>query len=423
MQAIYTDVAVIGAGHAGLGVSSCLKRDKIDHLVFERGLIGETWISQRWDTFVMNTPNKYNVLPGNPDPGNRIEGFGTAREYVSYLKTHCEKFRLPVKENSIVTSIEKSNGDSYFLISVLENGIQKHYRSNQVVVATGCMNEKRIPAFASKISASIVQLHTCGYRSAASLTEGNVLVVGSAQSGCQIAEDLVDAGRKVFLSTSMVGRFPRRYRGKDIVDWLVKMEFFDLKTEDVKDPSLFTMKVPVVSGIGPLGHTISYQSLAKKGVIILGKAQDADENNVYLAPNAAQHVKYGDEYSQKVKGMVEEFLAQNRIDAPAPEDDPDDVPDPEANCISPITILNLEKMNIKSIIWSTGFNGDFSYLKMDVLGVDGLPKHRQGISDIKGLYFVGLPWLRMRKSANLIGINDDVVFISGAVAGNVKVHG
>jgi putative flavoprotein involved in K+ transport len=368
----------------------------------------------------MNSPNKYNVLFKGADPGNKPDGFGSARDYVSYLRLCCDKFQLPVKEYSQVISIEKENTDRHFNITVLENGSTHKYKSSQVVVATGCMNARKIPSFSENISSRIFQLHTSIYRSSSQLPEGNVLVIGSAQSGCQVAEDLADAGRKVYLSTSRVGRYPRRYRGKDFVDWLVLTGFFDLKTEDVTDPKLLTMTVPVVSGIDPLGHTLSYQLLSKKGVTILGRMENADQENVFLAPDAAEHVKFGDEFSQQIKNMVDEYISGNQIDAPVPDPDPADDPDTEATCASGITSLNFNEHNITSVIWTTGFNGDFSYLKMDVPGNDGLPRHKQGLSAIEGLYYIGLPWLRTRKSSNLIGINDDAIFIADTVAAKVK---
>ena len=199
------------------------------------------------------------------------------------------------------------------------------------------------------------------------------------------------------------------------------MNFFDVKTETVTDPKVLAMKVPLLSGIGKQGHTLSYQLLAKKGVTILGKMENADAQNVFFDSNASNHVKFGDGFSQKAKGMVDEFILKNNLSAPAPEEDSADMPDNDASCASSITSLNLKEQNIKTIIWTTGFNGDFSYLKLPVFDNDGNPQHKNGLSDFKGLYYLGFPWLRMRKSGMIFGINDDATFIADAVINNVSV--
>lgn len=406
------DVAVIGAGHAGLGISACLKQHALNHIVFERGRVGETWRTQRWNSFVMNTANKTNLLPGQTYSGNAPDAFCTAREFAASLAEYAAENRLPVLENTKVISVEKPEGDRFFSITVSENGTEKKYLSKQVVVASGCQNEKKIPDFAQNISSGILQLHTGEYRHAQQLPEGAALVVGSAQSGTQIAEDLILAGKKVYLATSMVARVPRRYRGKDIVDWLLMLGFFDLKTEDVTDPKVFAAKVPLLSGVGELGHTLSLQSLAKMGVTILGKMTDADPHNAFLSPGAQEHVKFGDGFSQKAKAMVDEFIEKKQITAPSPEVEIADMPDLTASCASSATSLNFKEHNITSIIWTTGFNGDFSYLKFPVFDSNGSPVHKNGLSEIKGLYFLGLPWLRKRGSGMVLGINDDAPFIT-----------
>jgi putative flavoprotein involved in K+ transport len=409
------DVAVIGAGHAGLAISYHLKQNGLEHLVFERDRIGETWRSQRWDTFKLNSQNKHNVLPGYMYTGNDPDGFCTAQELVSILETYAAAFQLPVQEHTQVISVEKPEGAEYFTITVSENGTTKEYQSRQVVITSGCQNAQKVPSIAANVSPDIMQLHAMEYRSASQLPEGAVLVAGSAQSGCQIVEDLNDAGRKVYLSTSMVARFPRRYRGKDIIDWLLDMNFFTLMTEDVKDPAIFSMRVPQISGVGPHGHTLSLQSLARGGATILGKIENADIENIYLMPNAQQHVQFADGFSQNVKVMVDEFIEKHPVAAPPPEEDIHDVPDVGATCASTATSLNLKEHNITSIIWATGFIGNFDYLKLPVFDGDGNPKHINGVADIGGVYFLGFPWLRMRKSGMIFGINDDAAFISQAI--------
>lgn len=409
------DIAVIGAGHSGLAVSYLLKQRGFDHLVFERGRIGEAWRSHRWDSFAMNTPNKRNVLPGTVYTGPDPDGFCSAREFADQLESYAASNGLPVRQRASVVAVERNDNDPHFAITVDEDGTLQTYRAKQVVATSGAQYGRQVPSFAGKISPSILQLHTSEYRSPSQLPPGAVLVVGSAQSGCQIAEDLAEGGRTVFLATSMVARVPRRYRGRDITDWLTDNGFFDMPTSAVTDPKAFQMKVPILSGIGDQGHTLSLQLLARKGVTILGKVQDADATHAYLAPNAAEHVKFGDMFSMRAKAMVDEFIAKSGIDAPPPEHDDADIPDAEAACVSDITTLDFAAHNVTSIIWTTGFAPNFSYLKLPVFDAAGLPKHVDGVADVKGIYFMGLPWMRARKSLMILGAHDDAEYIVNVI--------
>jgi putative flavoprotein involved in K+ transport len=314
---------------------------------------------------------------------------------------------LPVLENCEVLSVEKVPGSSDFSICVSENNSYGFYRSKQIVVASGAQNKKRMPSYAKNIPPEIFQVHTGEYRNDSLLPDGAVLVVGSAQSGMQITEDLISRGRKVFISTSQVSRVPRRYRGKDIVDWLVLTGFYDMQTIDVTDPRLLAMKQPQVSTVGLRGHTLSLQALARNGAVILGKTEVADADTFFLQPDAAAHIKFADESSKKIKEMINEYIQKSNLYAPPPEEDPDDDPDETASCASSVTSINLKENNITSVIWTTGFVGDFSYLKLPVFDDSGILKHHNGISDIEGLYFLGFPWLRKRKSGIIMGIRED----------------
>jgi len=405
------DVIVIGAGHAGLSISYHLKKLHLSHIILEKGRIGDTWHNQRWDSFKLNTPNKVNLLPGQENGFFDAEGFCSASEFVSFLESYFRTFQLPVVENSEVLSVESIHDSKAFSVCVSEKGSEKNYHSKQIVIASGAQNKKRIPSFAKNISPEILQLHSGEYRNASLLPEGAILIVGSAQSGVQIAEDLINRGRKVFISTSQVPRVPRRYRGKDIVDWLILSGFYDMQTRDISDPQILMMKQPQVSNVGLHGHTLSLQGLARCGAVILGKTENTDDVTVFLQPNAATNIRFADESSKKIKMMINEYIRQSQLCALPPEEDPDDEPDEAAVCASTATSLNLKGNNITSIIWTTGFGGDFSYLKLPVSSNTGTIKHFNGISDIEGLYFIGLPWLRKRKSGIILGIREDSEFI------------
>lgn len=416
------EVVVIGAGHAGLSISYHLKRLKMVHLVFEKGQIGNSWRTQRWDSFRLNTANNINLLPGQDQELSDPEGFSSASEYAGILARYSGTFQLPVSENSEVLSVEKLNDSNLFSLIVNEKGTINRFRSKQVVVASGGQNKKLIPVFSEYIMDGIIQIHASEFRNASMLPAGSVLVVGSAQSGLQIAEDLADNGRKVFISTSKVGRIPRRYRGKDIVDWLNLTGFMDIQTKEITDPLIFSTRQPQVSGTGLRGHTVSLQSLEKKGAVILGKIRSAGKFDVILEPDAAMNILFADNFSKKVKRMIDDFIDKNRMDSTPPEIDIDDIPDESASCASSVTSLNLIEKDIKTIIWSTGFCGDFSYLKFPVLDSTGGIKHICGVSDIEGLFFLGLPWLRKRKSGIILGIREDSEYIFEKIVANRKAN-
>ena len=403
------DVIVVGAGYSGLAASYHLKEHGLNHIIFERGKIGESWRSQRWDSFRFNSTNKLNVLPGgDPDPENP-DSFSSAPAFVSALEQYVKTNQLPVIENSKVISIEKPG--EVFVVSVSSNNEIKKYSCKQVLIASGVANEIKIPLLAKDISKDIMQLHTSEYKNSDQLPNGPVLVVGSAQSGCQIAEDLLHAGRKVYLSTSMVGRIPRWYRGRDIFYWVREAKFYDIKAEEIEDPKMLELRPPQVTGTGSGRESMSLQSLSKKGAVILGKMYTADSNTVFFQDDAAQHIKFADEFSQKIKKMIDGHIVENNLSAPPAHYDEADIPDIDASCASKITSLDLKENNINSIIWSTGFDHDHSYIKLPVFDEKGKLIHKDGIPEFPGIYFLGYPWLRTRKSPILFGIIEDVKFV------------
>ena len=247
MKETVYDVIIVGAGFSGLCASYHLKKYGLNHIIFERGRIGESWLSQRWDSFRFNSTNKLNVLPGDKEADDP-EVFGTVKEFVSSLKQYVLKHQLPVAENSRVISVEKPG--EFFQVTVSGNNTIKNYFCNQVLIASGVANEIKIPSLAKNISKDIKQLHTCEYKNADQLPAGAVLVVGGAQSGIQITEDLLHAGRKVYLSTSKVARIPRWYRGRDIFYWIMDTKFYDIKFEELEDPKMADARPPHVSGTG-----------------------------------------------------------------------------------------------------------------------------------------------------------------------------
>lgn len=418
MKPTIYDVIIVGAGVAGLSASYYLKKYGLNHIVFDRGQIGESWRSQRWDSFRLNSINKLNELPGSVDKGSDPAGFDSANEYVSSFEEYVARFDLPVAQNCKVVSIEKPG--EFFDVTISSNDSLIHHSCRNVIIASGSASTISVPSFAKNLPRNVKQLHAAEYRNPGELPPGGVLVVGSAQSGVQVAEDLIDAGRKVYLSTSMVARVPRWYRGRDIMEWLIDMKFFDMRAEEIPDPAMLKMKPPQITGVGGSRHTISLQSLAKKGVIILGRTDNVDENNVYFQSNAAMHIKFADEFSKKVKEMIDGFIQKTQVRAEQAEPDEADKPDENASSASSLSALNFESDKIGSVIWCTGFTGDYDYVRLPVFDKEGNLKHNDGLPMVPGLYFLGYPWLRGRKSLLIFGICEDAKYAADTICSRLQ---
>ncbi len=411
------DVVVVGAGQAGLGISYFLQQAGRKHIVYERGRIGESWLSQRWDSFTLNTPNAMNVLPGLPYEGPEPDGFWMREEFIAYFRRYVERLALPVVTGVTVLAIERSDDGRNFVVETLTGGqAASSVLARAVVVASGSQQSPKLPPVHTRIPGDVLQLHTSAYRNAAALPPGAVVIVGSGQSGCQIAEDLLAGGRQVYLCTSKVGRAPRRYRGQDIVEWLLTTGFWDQSLADLGDPAMSRAPQPQISGVGRHGHSVSLQHLSRAGAVILGRLVDVQDHTLVLGDDAAVNVRFADEASRQMKDGVDAYIAKTGITAPPPEEDPADVPDPEATCASPLRELNLDEANVSTIIWSTGFTGDFHWIHLPVLDASGQPIHQRGVSPAPGLYFLGFPWLSKRKSGIICGIAEDAAFIADQVA-------
>ena len=410
------DTVIVGGGQAGLVVSYFLQQNGNSHLVFEQGRIGESWLSQRWDSFQLNTPNVRNVLPGLPYDGPEADGFWRTDKLVEYFQGYVDRFQLPVRTGVTVTLVERAEDQETFIVKTrMEDQTEVSISSRSVVVASGIQRIPKFPAMRSKLPDNILQLHTADYRNPKSLPPGAVVVVGGGQSGCQITEDLLSAGRTVYLCTSKVGRVPRRYRGRDLVEWWVDTKFWDVTYDGLPDKSISRAAQPQISGLGRYGHTLSLQYLASQGTVILGHLLDVESGALILSDDAAAHVHFADEFSQRVKNDIDSYLTRMNITAPSLEDDTADIADLEAECVSPLRQLNLHDANVSTVIWATGFTGDFSWIHMPVFDDQNKPIHKRGVSAERGLYFVGFPWLNSRKSGILYGIDEDAQYIANVI--------
>jgi len=412
------EVLIVGAGQAGLAISHHLGQRGVDHVVLEQGRVGETWRSQRWDSFALNTPGWISHLPGDERGAGPADGFAPRDVFVAYLADYVERRRLPIRQGVAVTSVEPDPVGGF----VVQAADSEPVRANAVVVAAGMQRAPRIPAAASAIPPSIAQIHSLAYRNPAQLPPGAVLVVGSAQSGGQVAEDLLDAGRTVYLATSRVGRAPRRYRGRDIVAWLNDVGFLAHTVATLPNPATQFAPWPIISGLGRFGHTLSLQLLAERGAHLLGRVSGAEGGRLLLTDDLGANIAWGDARSAELTRMIDGWIAGHGIDAPPPEPDPADEPHPDPASVHSPEQLDLGAAGISTVVWTTGVTGEFGWLPPATVGVDGHPLHADGVSPLPGLYFMGFPWLRNRASGIIFGVNADAAFIAERVAEHLGAH-
>jgi putative flavoprotein involved in K+ transport len=405
MPAERIDNLVIGAGQAGLGVSRELVRRGIEHVVLEQGRIGETWRSQRWDGFALNSPAWMNRLPGDAEPV-RPDEFPSAPQFALDLERYAFRHRLPVRQGIAVRSVDRGSTESSLSVATDDGLIE----ARSVVVASGGARVPRVPAMASALSRAILQLHAADYRSAGELPAGAVLVVGGGQSGVQIAEDLLLAGRQVLLATSAVGRLPRRYRGRDSFAWLVDDGFFDERREQATaGPN------PQISGVAG-GHTLSYQHLERLGAVLLGGLARISGTRLLLRDDLAANIVLADAVSDELRARIDAHIARSGADAPAPESDPADEPHRMRSLPRTPRELDLRHAAVATVIWATGFDVDTRFVRAPVVGERGEITQRDGATAVPGLFVIGQPWLRSRRSATIYGVVADAPHVAELVS-------
>jgi putative flavoprotein involved in K+ transport len=381
-------MVVVGAGPAGLAVSSRLAQAGCHHVVLERGRIGSTWRTQRWDSFRLNSPRWANLVPGELLDGD--ESFATAESLVTGLERFAED--LPVHEGVEVFRAERMGP-----VWQLETS-RGPLVAGSVVVASGFQNVPRKPEYAAALQADVEQVHVADYRRPEDL-EGAVLVVGGGQSGVQIAEDLLEAGHRVYLSTSRVGRLPRSHRGRDAYEWLFETGDLELPREHA-EPAMIVATPPQVSGAGE-GRTVSYQHLAARGVTLLGRTVGWDGRRLELAPDLGTNVRFADEASAALRDSWERrALITGHAPRFARDHDPADEPAEDLYELSGPRSLDLAAEAVSTVVWATGFDASIGWLPARALD-------RSWRSRLPGLHVVGAPWLTHRASGNLYGMVAD----------------
>jgi putative flavoprotein involved in K+ transport len=388
------ETVVVGAGQAGLAASYWLTQCSREHVVLERGRVGETWRSQRWDGFFLNTPNWGQQLPGFHYSGTEPEAFAPLAEVITYLDEYAKSFGAPVREGVDVTRVRRLDGE--FSVETSEGELA----ADNVVVAAGAYQHPTPNALADVVSQDVFQLHTRDYRRPEQLPDGAVLIVGSGQSGCQIADELLDAGRHVYLSVGRCPWLPRRYRGRELLHWLLETGLADDPVESLPSPAARLSCNPPVSG-NDGGHDCNPRWLTARGASLLGRIESIENDVVRIGDGLEESLASGDEFVANYRRRVDERVLSAGLDVPPPE--PEDEREP---VLSP-SELRLSEAGIGTVLWANGYRPDHTWIE----GVDrdeqGWPVQEHGVAPVPGLYFVGIHWLRKRKSALFCGVGED----------------
>jgi putative flavoprotein involved in K+ transport len=402
------DVIVVGGSQAGLSASHCLAARGIDHVVFEANRIGHAWRTQRWDSFCLVTPNWQCRLPGFAYAGSDPDGFMPRDEIVAYIEDYAKSFGPPLREGVRVGAVRKAG--AVFEVDTTAGD----FSAASVVIAIGGYHVARLPPMARRVPPHIVQIHSSAYKNPDQLSPGDVLVVGTGQSGCQIAEDLHLAGRRVHLCTGSAPRVARRYRGRDVVAWLEDMGHYDLPVEEHPLGAAVRGKSNhYVTGRGG-GRDIDLRVFAKQGMQLYGRLLDIEGTRITAADDLARNLDSADETLVKINASIDAYIEAQGIAAPAePPYTPPWVPN-EAP-----TSVDLAEQSISAIVWCMGFRSDFSFIDAPIFDERGYPKHRRGVTPIEGLYFLGLPWLHSWGSGRFAGVGRDAAFLADRIRARV----
>ncbi|MBY0380615.1 MAG: MSMEG_0569 family flavin-dependent oxidoreductase [Xanthobacteraceae bacterium] len=390
-------VVVIGGGQAGLSMSFHLKQAGIDHVVLEKERVAHTWRTQRWDAFCLVTPNWQCKLPGFHYLGNEPHGFMPKDDIVAYVENYARHFGAPVREGVAVEKLARDAGGK-FSVATSEGALT----ADAVVLAVGGYHKPNIPRMAERLPESVVQIHSSTYRNPSQLPEGEVLVVGSGQSGCQIAEDIHLAGRKVHLVVGSAPRCPRFYRGRDAVDWLDDLGQYDLPVEKHSLRDGVRKKANhYLTGRGG-GRDIDLRKFASEGMRLYGRLKDITRGALSFQDDLAKNLDGADAVYNGICGLIDKHIADNNITAPEgqhyrPIWTPTNVP----------TSLDVSKAGITSVVWGTGFASDWSWIDLPIFNGNNYPSHTRGVTAMDGVFVLGLPWLHTWGSGRFVGVGND----------------
>ncbi|KQW68357.1 MULTISPECIES: MSMEG_0569 family flavin-dependent oxidoreductase [unclassified Methylibium] len=395
-------VAIVGGGQAGLSLSYYLKQRGIDHVVLEKRSPLHAWRTQRWDSFCLVTPNWQCKLPGWEYAGSDPHGFMKKDEIIEYLDGFVKHVDAPVRSGLTVQRAAPRAGGGFEIATS-----QGHYSADQVVVASGGYHQPIIPRLAERLPRELLQIHSEQYRNAQALPPGKVLVVGNGQSGAQIAEDLHLAGREVVMATGDAPRCARFYRGKDVVDWLADMGYYDMPVhehplrEGVRDNTNH-----YVTGRDG-GRDIDLRKFASEGMELYGLLNGLEGDTLHFNPDLRANLDHADRIYNGINAAIDKHIEKAGLDAPPPS-----AYRPVWEPAAERTRLSLRESGIGAVIWCIGFSPDFSWLDAPVFNGRGQPGHVRGVTALPGLYFIGLPWLHTWGSGRFSGVARDALYLA-----------
>jgi putative flavoprotein involved in K+ transport len=398
------DVVVVGAGHAGLSMSYELGRRSIGHVVLERGEVANTWRHERWNSLRLLTPNWMSRLPGLCYAGDDPDGYMTAADVAAFVSTYAQRTAAPVLCGHTVSRVEGA-GDGYRVVT--DRG---DWYCRALVAATGPCNDPCLPALAAGVPSHIRQLTARDYRGPEQLTEGGVLVVGASATGVQLAEEIHASGRPVTLAVGEHVRMPRTYRGRDIQWWMLSAGLLDQRIEDVDDP-IRARGVPSPQLIGtPERRTLGLNELRTQGVEIVGRLAGLRDGQAQFSGSLANVCALADLKMKRMLTAIDGWATANGLaDGCAEDFAATDIGWPRLG-------LNLHSGQVRTVLWATGFRADFEWLALPVFDRRGRLRHAAGVIDAPGLYVLGLPFLRRRKSSFIHGTGDDAREIGAHLA-------
>jgi putative flavoprotein involved in K+ transport len=402
-----TDTLVIGAGHAGLAVSRSLTDRGVDHVVVDRGRLGERWRSARWESFRLLTPNWLTRLPGWAYQGPDPDGFMTAADFVAFLERYARSFAAPVAERTTVQEVWAAPGGAHGGFLVRTN--RGSWAASNVVIATGYFASPQVPACTARLAADLVQLTPAGYRGPAQVPDGGVLVVGASASGVQIADELRRAGRRVVLAVGAHTRLPRHYRGRDILWWLDRMGSLDRTIDDLPEAERERARREPSLQLAGTHRRMDLTALQERGVRLAGRltAVEAD-GGIRFADDLAETTAAADARLRRVLAGIDEYAGASGL--------PSQRFGPTALHGDGPRRLDPGRDGLSAVVWATGFRPRYPWLKVPVVDATGLIRHRRGITTAAGLYAIGLRFQHRRSSTWIDGARHDAAFIADHIA-------
>ena len=393
-----TTTVVIGAGHAGLAMSRCLADRSIDHVVLERGEVANSWKTERWDSLRLLTPNWQSRLPGYGYEGYDPDGFRDMAGTIAFIERYAEVISAPVEAHAAVTSL-RSTGEGYEVAT--DSGV---WRAETVVIASGACNLPNVPAVADLVPSGVAMLTPLEYRNPDQLPEGGVLVVGASATGTQIASELHRSGRPVTLSVGEHVRAPRMYRDRDIKWWMDRCGVLDERYEEFDSlERVRNLPSPQLAGSDDR-RTVDLNSLTDAGVKIIGRLAGINQGMAQFSGGLTNQCALADLKMNRLLGRIDEWVMENHLgDAVGPVERFE----PTRVDARPPLGLDLASGEIRSIVWATGFRPDHSWIDMPVFDRKGRIRHDGGVVEAPGMYLMGIPFLRRRKSSLIDGAGDD----------------